>query len=138
MPGRVFGKVLVAMAACALLIGAGTAAAHDRVFSSSVVLESSLVYSTSTEVDIRATGHIGSHNGKCLPQRTVRLYFNYGSTRVLADVDRSSGGGAWAVKGAASSAPDSFTVRLARQRIDLALGSGHHHVCSGDTETRTA
>jgi hypothetical protein len=67
----------------------------------------------------------------------VRLYFNYGSIRTLIDVDSSSLQGEWAVKGEADSKPDSFTIRLARKRIDLRLGEDHHHVCTGDTVTTT-
>ena len=131
-------RTALALACAALLVAAAVAVAHTKVFSSALFV-SGTTTDTGTEFSARATGYITAWNGKCYSNRTVRLYFDYGQSKVLIDVDTSSRNGAWAVKGKANGdpVPDSFTIRLARQRIDSNLGVAHEHICSGDTETRT-
>jgi hypothetical protein len=128
-------KALAVLVACGVLVvGVTAAAAHDWIYSSTIQMTS---WGTTPPpgFTLHATGYLTAHNGKCVPGRTVRLYFVTGATKTPIDVDSSSLHGAWSVKGDADSKPDSFVIRLARKRIDLNLGPSHHHVCAGDTVT---
>jgi hypothetical protein len=121
-------KAAGVLAACAALT-TGVAVAHTEVFPTKLTIGSVGSGTTSSGFVGSVDGDLSSSNPKCLPNRTVKLFFNDSGTSTLVDVDRSSSNGAWGVRGHAASEPDTYTVRVIRRRIDRSLGSAHRHIC---------
>jgi hypothetical protein len=123
---------VMATIAVAATIGAAPAAAHEKVFPTSITVEGT-GSSSNSEFLFSASGHLNSPKAKCLSRRTVKLFLNYGTTtRTLKDVDLSSLNGEWGVRGEAppNPSPDSYTIKVLRKRVDRRLGPRHRHVCA--------
>lgn len=120
--------ILALVAVAVLTLGAGTAAAANS-YSTSIHLRSTSG-SQGNKDDI-LNGDIHT-NGKCLADRTMKMYKKVGSEFRLVDVDRTSADGAWTLRGNLSGLPD-LQIRATEET------RRHGHViCKGHTNYLTA
>jgi hypothetical protein len=118
---------VVIVASAALLIWAAPAVAHDRTYSTSILLEGTSQGTGPNGFTFDIAGYITSPKLQCVSGRTVKLFFVSGGTKTLIDVGTTSRNGGWDLRGSSPTKPDSYIVKFSKKV--LANTALHHHVC---------
>jgi hypothetical protein len=132
---QAFVAILLAamLAICVVPALASTTVYPTHIFNEAGVIEFGHKYRLSV------AGSVDSKKARCIPNRTLKLYFKRGHSRRLRDVGHSSRNGEWAVTAESRAAPKRFIVKVAHKRIvrgqhrhfacaaDHFVDSGHHH-----------
>ncbi len=126
-------RMSVALVAVASMMCAGTALAHAPSHPSKLFVDG--FDFTSSRIDsYYVVGHVESNAPKCVPNRTVKVFYGYEGESAfrLVDVAKTGRSGAFGAEGPDSHAGNGVTA-LKLKLVEKRVGSGRHRqTCEGD------
>ncbi|HSI80327.1 MAG TPA: hypothetical protein VK919_06705 [Solirubrobacterales bacterium] len=129
---RWIGRLVALVAASVLVLGVGTASAHNKTLPSTVVATG---FALGPGPNHAVYGFI-TGNKRCTANRPVRLIFRYpgGASRVV-DRGRTSQNGNYGLSGDPNNPPggDLWIVRAPRHRVGP-ISKRHRHICQASQQ----